>query len=143
MKKFLEVLLDDNGEMHIKAETPVPDLDDPKATKKADTLYKAAMRSLVKAIWQKHDMRASAAIRILSMAEMACDRQPYEHVDQFFFTMIHDFLPHYEQYSNKLKAPYGFKRTEMIKPIIMGGSTLMKMTKLPPCMEFFLDDLPF
>ena len=88
MKKFLEVLLDDNGEMQIKADNLVPDMDDPDVQEKTDALYKAAMKALVKSILQKHDMKASRAIRILSMAEMACDRQPYQHVDQFFFTMI-------------------------------------------------------
>ena len=74
MKKFLEVLLDDNGEMQIKADNLVPDMDDPDVRKKTDALYKAAMKSLVKIIWKNHDTKASKAIRILSMAEMASSK---------------------------------------------------------------------
>lgn len=62
---------------------------------------------------------------------MACDCQPYEHLDHFFFMMQESFLPHYENYCNKLKAPYGFKPKEMVKPLTCDGATIMKLAGNP------------
>ena len=45
MKKFLEVLLDDNGEMHISAEDLVPEMEDPCVKEKTDALFKAAIKA--------------------------------------------------------------------------------------------------
>ena len=142
MKKFLEVLLDDNGEMHISAEDLVPEMEDPGVKEKTDALFKAAIKALVKTIWKNQDLKASKAIRILSMAEMACDRQPYQHVDQFVFTMIDNFLPHYEKDSNYLKAPDGFRRKEMIKPFSMGDSSMIQLPDYPFRKKSFFEDLP-
>ena len=139
MKKFLEVLLDDNGEMHIKAGDFVPNPDDPDAVERIDALYKAAMKALTKNIWKDHDLRASKAIRVLSMSEMACDRQPYEHVDQFFFTMMDSFLPHYEKFSNQLKAPFGFDHKDMIKPFTMKDFSCIQLSDNPFRNDFFVN----
>ena len=131
MKTFLEVLLDDAGDMHIVAGDFVPGPEDPDATKKFDNLNKAAMRALTKSLWKDQDIRVSKAIRLLSMSEMACDRQPYEHVDQFFFTMMDNFLPHYEKFCNQLKKPYGFNPKEMVKPFTMKDFSCMQMLENP------------
>ena len=131
MKKFLEVLMDDDGTMHIKAEDPVPDPREPDVEKKYDQMHKAAIKAMTENIWKKHDLRASMAIRVLSMADMACDCQPYEHLNHFFFMMLESFLPHYENYCNKLKAPYGFKAKEMVKPFTCDGATIMKLAGDP------------
>ena len=106
-------------------------MDDPDVTQKYDQLYKAVMRALTKTIWKDQDMKASRAIRVLSMSEMACDRQPYEHVDQFFFAMMDHFLPQYEEYCNHLKVPYGFNPGEMIKPFTMKDFSCMQLSGNP------------
>ena len=131
MKKLLEVLMDDTGELHIEAEDLIPGPEDPDVKKKYDNLYKAAMRALTKCLWRDQDLRVSKAIRLLSMSEMACDRQPYEHVDQFFFTMMNSFLPLYEKYCNKLKKPYGFNPKEMVKPFTMNDFNCIQMLENP------------
>lgn len=131
MKKVLEVHLDDNGEMHISAEDFFPDLAEPDCEKKADHLFRSTIKALTKLLWEKQDLRVSKAIRLLSMSEMACDRQPYQHVDQFFFTMMDSFLPQYEKFCNKLKAPYGFRSKELIKPFSMGDTSCMQLPDYP------------
>ena len=131
MKTFLEVKLDDAGEMQIVAGDLVPDPEDPDIKKKFDSLSKAAMRALTKSLWKDQDIRVSKAIRILSMSEIACGRQPYEHVDQFFFTMMDSFLPHYEKFCNQLKKPYGFDPKEMVKPFTMKDFSCMQLLENP------------
>ena len=123
MKKFLEVLVDDNGEMLFSTdfefsdslESPPMDLDE--EAKLVDQRYRQVMRGLVNAIWRDHNLNISKAIRYLSMGEIISCAEPYDNAEQLWCTMMFSFIPHYEKYSSSLKKPYGFDPSNIIRPI--------------------------
>ena len=123
MKKFLEVLVDDNGEMLFSTdfefsdsiESPPEDLD--KEAELADQRYRQVMRGLIKTVWRDHNLNVSKAIRYLSMGEIISCAEPYDNAEQLWWTMMFSFIPHYEKYSSSLKKPYGFDPSKIIRPV--------------------------
>lgn len=123
MKKFLEVLVDDDGEMLFSTdfefsdslESPPLDLDE--EAKIADQRYRQVMRGLVNAIWRDRNLNVSKAIRYLSMGEIISCAEPYDNAEQLWSTMMFSFIPHYEKYSSSLKKPYGFDPSKIIRPV--------------------------
>ena len=55
------------------------------------------------------NLGVSMAIRIISMAEAAASIDPFASVEDFWWTMLHDYLPQYEEYSNSVKTELGIK----------------------------------
>ncbi|MBR5403254.1 MAG: hypothetical protein IK113_03400 [Bacteroidales bacterium] len=123
MKKFLEVLVDDNGEMLFSTdyefadsiESPPKDIEE--EAKLMDHRYRQVMRGLINTVWRDHNLNVSKAIRYLSMAEIISCAEPYETAELFWSTMMFSFIPHYEKYSSSLKKPYGFDPSNIIRPI--------------------------
>ena len=126
MKKFLEVLVDDDGEMLFSTdfefadsvESPPKDLDE--EAKLLDQRYRQVMRGLINAVWRDHNLNVSKAIRYLSMAEIISCAEPYEVAELFWSTTMFHFIPHYEKYSSSLKKPYGYDPSKIIRPV--GGA---------------------
>ena len=119
MKKFLEVLIDDAGEMHLSSDCDFAMTTDlAKRGEVADLLDKAAIKSLIKEVWEKKNPEVSFAIRVMSMAEMMANPEPYEQAEEFWFTMMHDYIPMREKFAEKLKVKYGFDPSTVIKPVI-------------------------
>ena len=123
MKKFLEVLVDDSGEMHFSTdftfadsvERPPKDLK--KEGKEVDARYRQVIRGLVGAMWKDRNLDVSKAIRYLSMGEMIACAEPYENAEELWSTMMFSFIPHYEQYASSLKKPYGYNPSKMTRPV--------------------------
>lgn len=123
MKKFLEVLVDDNGEMLFSTdfefsdsiESPPKDLG--KEAKLLDHRNRQVMSGLINAVWRDHNLNVSKAIRFLSMAEIISCAQPYEAAELFWSTMMFSFIPHYEKFSTSLKKPYGFDPSKVTRPV--------------------------
>ena len=119
MKKFLEVLIDDAGEMHFNSEcefvknTPLSDRYS--VTEKLD---EAAIRALVRQFWEKQDPEVAFAIRVLSMAEIVSTPNPYERAEEFWYSMMHDYIPSQEKFAEKLKVPFGFDPKSVVRPIV-------------------------
>lgn len=128
MKKILEVFIDDQGEMQFNANNLGLNPNDPSVAKTMDRLSRSAMRALTKLIWKDQNNAASEAIRFLSMANIACDAQPYENIDQLFLTMMHNYLPRYEKYCNKLKSKYGVDAANMVKPVTWVNEEAIRMS---------------
>lgn len=123
MKKFLEVLVDDNGEMHLSTdfkfhdsiENPVTDIE--QEVKEVDATHRQTIRGVVNAMWKEHNLNISKAIRYLSMAEMLSCAEPYQQAEEFWYTMMFDHIPYYESFATGLKIPYGYDHTKMVRPI--------------------------
>ena len=125
MKKFLEVLMDDNGELHLSTdiefadsiERPVKDI---KAFEKIyDIINRRAIRGLVNAVWNEKNQDVAKAIRYLSMAEIITCAEPYQGIEELWYSMMFHYLPHYERYSDQLKVPYGYNPSNKVRPLSM------------------------
>lgn len=120
MKKFLEVLIDDNGQLHIDTEmdfSSILSLDQPAL---GEPLIKSAIKAFAECIWKNRDNEPSKAVRLLSMAEIAATAEPYEMAEEFWATMMFSYLPHYEKFCTKVKSPYGFNPKQVIRPLTFG-----------------------
>ena len=123
MKKFLEVLMDDDGLLHFSTDFEFADSrDNPPSDMKAhelemDDLNRRAIRSLVKELWGNRNQHPGKAIRIISMAEIIACAEPYDHAENFWSAMMFDYIPRYEKLASALKKPYGYDPSGMIRPI--------------------------
>lgn len=123
MKKFLEVLMDDEGLLHLSTDFEFADSrDNPPSDITAhmaelDDLHKRAIRSLVNEVWKNRNQHPSKAIRILAMAEIIACAEPYDHAEQFWSTMMFDYIPGYEKLASSLKKPFGYDPSRMIRPV--------------------------
>ena len=119
MKKFLEVLIDDAGEMHLSSDCEfVKTTELAKRHEVAEMLDKAAIKSLIKEVWEKKNSEVSFAIRLMSMAEMIANPEPYCQAEEFWFNMMHDYIPMREKFAEKLKMEYGFDPSTVTRPVI-------------------------
>ena len=127
MKKFLEVLVDDDGNLHLNTDYEFadsvenPPTDMKKYQEENDLLLKQAVRGVVNALWKERKLNVSKAIRYLSMAEIISDVQPYDNAEQLWSSMMFYFIPHYEKFSTQLKKPYGFNPSRVIRPMTFGS----------------------
>lgn len=124
MKKFLEVLVDDEGRLHMSTdfefadEIENPPKDMVSFLQEMDQLYKMTISGMVDTVWKKRNLHISKAIRILSMAEIISCAEPYDNAECLWSAMMFDYIPHYEKFANKLKIPYGFNPSKVIRPIV-------------------------
>lgn len=123
MKKFLEVLMDDEGLLHLSTDFEFEDSrDNPPADvmeymTKHDDLNRRAIRSLVTEIWKNRNPNLGKAIRCLAMAEIIACAEPYDHAEHFWSAMMFDYIPKYEKLASSLKKPFGYDPSKMIRPI--------------------------
>lgn len=123
MKKFLEVLVDDNGDLHLSTdykfhdsvENPVTDIK--LAKKEEDANHRKLIRGLVNALWKERNYNVSKAIRYLSMTEIMACAEPYQQAEEFWYTMMFDYIPYYESFATGLKIPFGYDPTIIVRPI--------------------------
>ncbi len=126
MKKFLEVIVDDEGNLHLSTdyefadsvENPPTDLKTYEAEN--DRLCRQTIRGVINALWKERNIHVNKAIRYLSMAEIISNAEPYDCAEHFWDAMMFDYIPNYEKYSSKLKTPYGYDPSKMIRPIQIG-----------------------
>lgn len=127
MKKFLEVLIDDNGELHLSTDIEFADsIENPPKDmmafeKIADQLHRKAIRGVVNAVWKEKNLNVSKAIRYLSMAEIITNAEPYEGAELLWSAMMFDYLPKYEKYSDKLKMPFGYDPVKRVRPLTLSS----------------------
>lgn len=123
MKKFLEVLVDDNGMLHLSTDFEFADsLDNPPSDlmdymARQDDLNKRVISSMIDELWKNRNQHPSKAIRILAMAEILACAEPYDHAEHFWSCMMFDYIPHYEKLASSLKKPFGYDPSKMIRPI--------------------------
>ena len=140
MKKFLEVLMDDDGNMHFSTDFQFPDsVENPPVNmeeykQEHDQLTRKLMRGLVQEVWKKRSFNPSKAIRYLAMAEIIACAEPYEVAEEFWSTMMFSYIPNYEKFASKLKRPFGYDSRKMKRPvtgIFPGGLMPFGIGKMP------------
>ena len=119
MKKFLEVLVDEDGKFHFSTEEEFVSeeafaVENPRAkvehAKEIDKLLKRLVHDMTEFMWQNQEQKVSQAVRLVAMAE------------------IHT-IPQFEKFAAAIKKPYGFDDRAVTRPIVggawAGGSNTM------------------
>ena len=120
MKKFLEVLIDDNNQMYIDTDIDLAPILSSQNIPEYDKLAKESMKAFSECIWKDRNLKPSYVVRLLSMAEIASTSEPYSMAEEFWSTMMFCYIPHYEAFCNKLKTPFGFDPKKVTRPISFG-----------------------
>ena len=129
MKKFLEVLVDEDGKFHFSteeefvteeafaAENPRAQLDH---AQEIDKLLKRLVHDMTEFMWQNKEQRVSQAVRLMAMAEILGCAQPYEHAEEFWSLMMFNTIPQFEKFAAAIKKPYGFDERAVNRPLVGG-----------------------
>ena len=129
MKTFLEVLMDESGEFHFSTDMQFPSENcSAKELQIIDKLQKDVIRCFTEHSWKTMDPTACKAIRMLSIAEIMADSQPYQAVEFLWSAMmLNDFIKDNEKWVAEIKKKYGFDNKGIIRPVsIIDFSTTPK-----------------
>ena len=129
MKKYLEVMVDDDGVFHFASGMPPGGKQDPAAF---DREFKQLLHDITEFMWQNKDQKVSRAIRMEAMAEALGSAQPYEQVEEFWSLMMFDTIPQYESYAASIKEPYGFSNRKVTRPTVLPSGTSVFPASIPP-----------
>ena len=130
MKKLLEVFIDDQGRLdyNCENETLFDDI-------VSDDLFRKSLEVVIGHMWREKDTCFSKVVRFISMLEMCACAAPYEQAEEFWSTMMFDCIPASEKYANPMKAKYRFDASNMVRPKVMGGTSIMSMAGFGPGMK--------
>ena len=129
MKKFLEVLVDEDGKFHFSTEEEFVTeeafaAENPRAkvehAKEIDKLLKRLVHDMTEFMWQNKEQRVSQAVRLVAMAEILGCAQPYEHAEEFWSLMMFHTIPQFEKFAAAIKKPYGFDERAVNRPLVGG-----------------------
>ena len=109
MKKFLEVLVDEDGKFHFST------------AKDLDKLLKQLVHDMTEFMWRNKEQKVSQAVRLMAMAEILGCAQPYEHAEEFWSLMMFHTIPQFEKYAAAIKKPFGFDDRSVTRPIVGGA----------------------
>lgn len=128
MRKYLEVLVDDDGRFHFSTEEAEDQTSNPK---EFDKEFKQLLGDLTEFMWKNKTMAISQVIRKISMAEVIATVQPYEQAESFWENMMFHTIPQYENFAAKIKKPYGFDNRAVVRPITGTPGTSIFPIKTP------------
>ena len=129
MKRFLEVLVDEDGKFHFSTDEVFISEEE---FAEEDSLSKAAHMSeyenmlsrmihdMTEYMWRNKEQRVSQAVRMVAMAEILGCAQPYEHAEEFWSLMMFHTIPQFEKYAASIKRRYGFDDRAISRPYIGG-----------------------
>ena len=114
MKTFLEVLVADDGRLHMRTDYafyddvchPAPSKS--AAKKQNESMNRMLIEGIIPALWEKRETQADKAIRYLSMAEIIATAEPYDHAENLWHALMFDYIPRYEKLADRLEIPFGF-----------------------------------
>ena len=124
MRKFLEVLVDEDGKFHFSTDGRFPwkkGVPDPSLW---DQEFRQVLRDLTELMWRNPQQEVSAAVRMLAMAEILGSSQPYDQAEEFWSVMMFDTIPQYEGFTAQIKRPFGFDDRKVARPIVGGDVSL-------------------
>ena len=130
MKKFLEVLVDEDGKFHFSTEEKFITEDAFAAenhraqlehAKDLDKLLKQLVHDMTEFMWRNKEQKVSQAVRLMAMAEILGCAQPYEHAEEFWSLMMFHTIPQFEKYAAAIKKPFGFDDRSVTRPIVGGA----------------------
>ena len=114
MRKFLEVLVDDDGRFHFSTEETEDRISD---LKKFEKEFRQLIGDLTEFMWKNKDVAVSQVIRKISMAEILATAQPYEQMETLWENMMFHTIPQLEEFAAKIKRPYGFDSRDVVRPL--------------------------
>ena len=146
MKKFLEVLVDEDGKYHFSTEDEFTTEEEFAAgdgptqldhMKKCDKRIRQLVQDITEYMWQTKDQGLCQAIRMVSMAEIMGCAQPYERAEEFWALMMFNVIPQLEDFAASIKRKYGFDEREVKRPLVggpmLGGPEIMPFPTPQPC----------
>ena len=86
------------------------------------------IEGIIPALWEKRETQADKAIRYLSMAEIIATAEPYDHAENLWHALMFDYIPRYEKLADRLKIPFGFDPSKVVRPIVGDGTSIMQMS---------------
>lgn len=138
MKKFLEVLVDEDGKFHFSTEEEFISEEEFASKnrrardahmKEYEKTLKGLIHDMTEHMWKNKDQRISQAVRMVSMAEILGCAQPYEQAEEFWSLMMFNTIPHFEEFAAAIKKPYGFNERSVTRPLVggplVGGPDIM------------------
>lgn len=124
-KKMLEILLDEDGKISVSSETNPfagADLNSAAYLQKFQTIIDELVKRLF--LSYKKGNALSQIVKALSIADICADPQPYECIEQLWYTMMMSYLPKREKTFRKMKESYGVKvkvkEPIQMSPFLMG-----------------------
>ena len=129
MKKFLEVLVDEDGKFHFSTDEVFTTEEEFEAE---DSLGQAALmdaydrklrqlvHDLTEFMWKHKDQQVSQAVRSLAIAEILGCADPYDHAEEFWSLMMFHTIPQFEHFAAAIKRRYGFDDRTVTRPYIGG-----------------------
>jgi len=128
MRKYLEVLVDEDGKFHFSTEEPFSQTPSPKEFARN---FKRLMQDMTEFMWRNKDQKVSQAIRSLAMAEILGGAQPYEMAEEFWSMMMFDVIPLFEKEAAAIKKPYGLNDPLVTRPKTFFPGTSVFPVKQP------------
>jgi hypothetical protein len=129
MKKFLEVLVDEDGKFHFSTDEEFTTEEDFAAKdgfaqaalmKEYDEKLRRLVHDMTEFMWRNKEQRVSQAVRLVAMAEILGCAQPYEHAEEFWSLMMFHTIPQFEKFAAAIKKPYGFDDRAVTRPLVGG-----------------------
>ena len=129
MKKFLEVLVDEDGKFHFSTDEVFTTEEEFAAEdrfaqmahmEEYDRLLRRLVHDMTEFMWTHKDQQVSQAVRSLSIAEMLGCADPYEHAEEFWSLMMFHTIPQFEHDAASIKKRYGFDDRSVTRPYIGG-----------------------
>ena len=128
MRKFLEVLVDDDGRFHFSTDETDGGIPKPQEFEKE---FMQLTHDLTEFMWKTKDQMISRVVRKISMAEILATAQPYEQAEAFWDNMMFHTIPRYERFAANIKKPYGFDDKKVTRPLTVMPGTSMFPIKTP------------
>lgn len=116
MKKYLEILMEEDGRFHFSSDfEPVVIRD----AHRFDSTMKQMIRSLADVIKEgpkKGPNPVCSSIRMASMAEIIIQPQPYSQMEELWSHMMFETIAHFEDFLRRVKKEKGLKEEILIRP---------------------------
>ena len=154
MKKFLEVLVDEDGQFHFSTEEVFTTEEEFAAEdgrgqavlmEEYDCQLRRLVHDLTEFMWKNKDQQVSQAVRSLAIAEVMGCADPYERAEEFWGLMTFHTIPQFEHFAAAIKRRYGFDDRSVNRPYIGGtlpDGTLVGGPAGGPMMELPLTGSP-
>lgn len=146
MKKFLEVLVDEDGRFHFSTEESFVTPEEfavkshpvqAEHMKECDAKLRQMVHDLTEYMWRTKDQGIPQAIRVVAIAEILGGAQPYESAEMFWDLMMFHTIPELEEFAAAIKKQYGFDDRFVRRPLmggpLVGGPDVMSFPIPQPC----------
>jgi len=98
-----------------------------KNPQKFDSFLKRITTAIIKKMWGEKNTSLSKIIRVLSMAEISACAEPYSQAEEFWSTMMFNYIPRTEKQYSSLKQQYGNYRGPEQRPISFGNAAMFEL----------------